>query len=352
MRYTGTPAWKHRLLLVALGACGALLLIELSVRIATHSVFARQSKDSESRALTDPAVGRIPKPGISFRHPSGFTITIGDYGTRWNGDTTPRAERPLTLAVGDSFAFGDGVNDEESWPAVLERLSGRRVINAAVPGFGLDQAVLRATQLAGVYAPDIIIVSFIPHDVLRCEMSYWSGHPKPYFDIDAGGLRLHTAPVPSRSVFAPLKRLLSASVAMDLLFTRFLYWDGPEEVVVHRRGREVACLLMERLAALGRTHHARIVLLAQPQEPTATPEQLEIKNAVLACAEANHLLALDLFPVIGRLPLEQRTALFPRHMSPEGNQLVASELARFLERSTLAGDAATGVVASAPATAK
>ena len=58
---------------------------------------------------------------------------------------------PLTLAAGDSFTFGDEVNDDESWPAALEQLTGRRVINAGVPGFGLDQAVLRAEQLMGYH---------------------------------------------------------------------------------------------------------------------------------------------------------------------------------------------------------
>jgi hypothetical protein len=331
------PACKHALKLIALGVFAALFLIEFTVRVATHSLFVWQSKDSRNYSIPDPVVGRIPKPGISVTVPPGFTVSIGDHGTRRNGNKPPPAERPVMLAVGDSFAFGDGVNDDESWPAVLEQLSGTRVVNAAVPGFGLDQAVLRAEQLAEVYAPDTIIVSFIPHDVLRCEMSYWSGHPKPYFEIDANGLELRPAPVPPSSMLTPLKSFLAMSVTLDRLFTRSLHWQGPEAEVVHHRGREVACLLMRRLAALGRARHARIVVLAQPQQPTATPEQLEIKNGVERCARANQLLFLDLFPAIEGLPLEQRTRLFPRHMNAEGNRLVATELAGFLARHATTG---------------
>ncbi len=331
MPNAGGPAWKH-VLLVPLGVLAALLLIEIVVRVRTHSLFTWRSKDSRSYSIPDDLVGRIPKPGISVRIPPGFTVSIGDHGTRRNGETPPRAERPLLLAVGDSFAFGDGVDDDESWPAILERLVGSRVINAAVPGFGLDQAVLRAEQLAGVYAPDTIVVSFIPHDVLRCEMSYWSGHPKPHFEIDGGALQLRPAPVPPSSLLTPLKSLLSMSVALDNLYTRSLHWEGPEAEVVHHRGREVACLLMQRLAVLGQARHARIVVLAQPQQPTATPEHLEIKSGVEACAQVHHLLFLDLFPLIESLPLDQRTQLFPRHMSAEGNRMVATELASFLAR--------------------
>jgi hypothetical protein len=240
----------------------------------------------------------------------------------------------VTLAVGDSFAFGDGVDDQDSWPAVLERLTGQRVVNGAVPGFGLDQVVLRAEQLAALYDPSLIVVSFIPHDVLRCEMSYWSGHPKPYFELDASGLVLHAAPAPPPRSYAALKSLLSKSVTLELLFAPFLHWEGPGEQVVHRRGVDVACRLMDRLAALGRAHDLRIVILAQPQEPTATAEDLRLKDAVLACARADKLPALDLFPIIDSLPLQQRTELFPRHMSREGNRLVAAKLAEFLSTNT------------------
>ncbi len=305
-------------------------MVEIALRVATHApLLAAGATEHQRYSIPDAVLGSIPRPGIVL-HDASRIITIGEHGVRGNGNSPPRADHPVMLVVGDSFVFGDGVSDDESWPAILERLSGGRVINAAVPGFGLDQAVLRAEQVAAVYAPDIIIVGFIPDDVLRCEMSYFSGRAKPYFDVDGSGLRLYPAPVPSPLVSA-LKRTLSVSVTMDVLFPRFMDWDGPEAMVVHHRGREVACRLMERLAVLGRARSASIVVVAQPERPTAAPEDLEIKNGVLTCAQASHLLTVDQFPFLESIPLAQRTQLFPRHMSPEGNRLVAAELARFLE---------------------
>jgi hypothetical protein len=323
--------WKRAALLIALGLVSACVVIELSVRIATHSLLTWGSKENEDYFVTDPLIGRLPKDGVSMRHPKGFTITIGEHGTRSNGDRGAVPPQPVTLVVGDSFAFGDGVDDRDSWPAVLERLTGQRVVNGAVPGFGLDQAVLRAEQLAPVYDPSVIIVGFIPHDVLRCEMSYWSGQAKPYFELDdSGRLVLHTAPAPPQRTFGALKRLLSKSVTMELLFAPFLHWQGPMQEIVHRRGVEVACRLMDRLAALGRARHARIVVVAQPQQPDETADDRRLKDAVLDCARAAQLSALDLFPHIDGLPSAQRTALFPRHMSAEGNRIVAAQIAEFL----------------------
>ena len=331
-RLSARTSWKRAALLAVGGAVAAVLLIELAVRIATGSLSSLGGPNSQRYGITDPVLGRIPKPGVSMRHPTkGYTVTIGAHGTRNNGATEPRADRPLTLALGDSFAFGDDVDDAGSWPAQLEHQLGRQVVNAAVPGFGIDQMVLRAEQLAGVYAPETIVVGFIPHDVLRCEMSYWQGLPKPYFEIDAAGLRLHALPPASPVAFARLKRWLAASVTLDLLFPYFLHGEGPAALAVHQQGAEVACRLMARLAELGRVRGARIVILAQPQAPDTPPEYLALKDRVLACAAANGLATLDLFPVFGRLSPEERAALFEGHLTVAGNRLVATELARFLE---------------------
>jgi hypothetical protein len=212
---------------------------------------------------------------------------------------------------------------------VLERISGERVINAGMFGFGFDQAVLRAEQLADVYHPDTIVLGFIAHDVLRCEMSYWSGFSKPYFDVDASGsLRFHPAEVPPPSLWTRIKHLLAYSRALEVLFPLSLHWDGPAELLVHHQGREVACGLMERLATVGHEREARVVVLAYPQQVTPTPDEREIKDVVLGCAVAAHLQTVDLFPAFDALSEPQRARLFDRHFTPEGNHLVAAELVR------------------------
>lgn len=337
------PTWALALAAVATGVVVALLLVELAVRVATGSLLAPGGADNERYSVQDPVEGRIPRPGLAFRHPTkGFNISIGERGTRRNGNPPPAAARPLTLVVGDSFAFGDEVDDDATFPAVLERLTGQPVINAGVPGYGLDQAVLRAERLAAVYHPDTIIVSFIPHDVLRCQMSYWSGHPKPFFEIAGGALSPRPAPEPPPDPLAPLKRLLAYSMTMELLLPTWLHWQGPYEEAAHTHGREVACALMARLAAFATARGISVVVLAQPQQPSETAEHLELKDGVLACARAAGLPALDLFPAIAALPSDRREALFHGHMTPAGNQLVAESLARLLAADAPPHAAASG----------
>jgi hypothetical protein len=319
----------RRARLVVAGAFAGFLLAELVTRIATGTLATWGSPDDRRISVVDPLVGRVPRPGLTGRHPKGFTIHIDDDGTRSNGGTAV-APRPSTLVLGDSFAFGDEVHDDESWPAQLEQRRRRRVLNAGVPGFGLDQSVLRARELAATFAPDDIVLAFIPHDVRRCEMSFWSGNAKPWFDIDDGKLRYHPAIVAEHRL-GFLTDALSHSVVVDRLFSRSLHWDGAN-TVVHHQGREVACLLMEDLGTLGRERGVRIHVVAHPQAPSTPDDDRDLAAAVLECAGRAGVGVLDLFPTFDAMAPDQRAALYTRHLTPEGNRLVAAAVADLLDR--------------------
>ena len=318
-------SWHRTVRGIGVSAVVLLVFLEISIRAVTNTLFVF---DVEVR---DPLVGGIPKPGVSIRHPTKwYRMTAVENGTRWNGSGSIAGEAAFALAVGDSFTFGADVSDEETWPAALERETGRRVVNAGVAGFGLDQTVLRAEQLVGMYRPEFVIVSFIADDIGRTEWARQVGS-KPYFVIDEqGNLEFHAMPVVERSI---LQRILAVSIVTHSLFQRFVDEEGPQFVRVHNRGREVACLLMGRLRALGVSNSTRILVVGQPQVPDETPENLETNHGILECAKRNNLDALNLCLVLQALPdAARRDLYFPNHghMTPAGNALVAKEIARVL----------------------
>ena len=309
------------------------LVVETVMRlVALHGLFGFAGS-----TVRDPVLGRLPMPGLVVHEPFRGTVSIGEHSVRLNRNP-PVAERPTIVAVGDSFTFGQDVSDSDSWPAALERLLGRRVVNGGVNAFGFDQAVLRGEQLSAIYEPDLLIVSFIPHDVLRCEFSWFLGHPKPYFELDGAGLRQHPPPVP-RSWFTPIRNLVLSTSAAAYLFEHTLVWEGPVEERVHQQGTEVACRLLRRLADVGRARRMRVLVLAQSQDPALTPGDADIKDRVLACARADGLATVDLFPLLAAVPEEEREKLFSGHMTAGGNLFVAKAVA----------DAIAAAVGSAPA---
>lgn len=118
----------------------------------------------------DPKLGWVPVPG--FR---GDGLTILADGTRSNGTTGFLGSAEPILAISDSFTFGYGVSDWETWPAQLQQLSHRRVVNAGVNGYGIDQAFLRTQRILSQSRFKTVIFSFIPDDLRRCQMSvsFW-----------------------------------------------------------------------------------------------------------------------------------------------------------------------------------
>ncbi|MFQ5418538.1 MAG: hypothetical protein ACE5FL_16040, partial [Myxococcota bacterium] len=292
----------------------------------------------------DPLLGWVPAAGTSgdanvWRKP----VTIDAAGVRSNG-----AERPAgtgILAVGDSFTFGDEVGDRDTWPAQLEALIGRPVINGGVFGYGFDQITLRAEALLDRFPVDTLVVSVIPHDVVRCEFAYryaW----KPYFAVVDGALALRNVPVPEPHRGAPDESLavrsMRRSFLADFVMRRLdpYGWPVPDSLRAHAEGEAVSRLLVDRLADGAEARGLSLLLVVQWVPGHA---QRPIAGAV-ARARSRGMPVLRLEPVLRKLldadgvPLRHLFTIHakagapraPGHMTAVGNGVVARAVAERL----------------------
>jgi lysophospholipase L1-like esterase len=294
----------------------------------------------QGRYLHDPQLGHVPRPG--YAAPG---ITIEGDGLRGNGEQRAGeqvAGAPI-LAVGDSFTYGEEVNDGQSWPAQLALLTGRRVLNGGVSGYGFDQIVLRAEQLAARYKPGVIVASFIADDIRRTEMRRLWSADKPYFVIEDGKLVLRGVPVPPRaepgSTLSFWQWTLGYSHLFDFILRRLdlLHdWYGD-----HKRaqapgtGEYLACLLTARLAELQRSSGARVIVMAEYDpvvwdDPAFAAEQQRMTKGLLDCAAKNGLATIDSFDALAatRAP---RKLYVTWHMNEPGNRLIAGLVAQKLK---------------------
>jgi GDSL-like Lipase/Acylhydrolase family len=293
-----------------------------------RTVLAQQDS---GRYVHDDRVGYVPRAGYSSPG-----LTIDADGLRHTGEQT--ADSPI-LAVGDSFTFGDEVNDGQTWPAQLQLLTGRRVLNGGVSGYGFDQTVLRAEQLAPKDKPSAIVISFIADDIRRTEMRRLWSADKPWFDLDKDQLTLRGVPVPPRTAprdtLSFWQRTLGYSFLFDFILRRLdlLYdWFG-DHIRVHPAGsgERLACRLTDRLAALQRTSGARIVVMAEYDpvvwdDPAFAAEQRRMTKGLLDCAAKNGLLTIDSFEALAATP-NPRQFYGLWHMNEPGNRLIAGLVA-------------------------
>lgn len=71
------------------------------------------------------------------------------------------------LAIGDSLTWGTGATAETSYPSVLARLTGWRVVNAGAPGDTAAQALARTAALLAEHQPALVLLCIGGNDLLR-----------------------------------------------------------------------------------------------------------------------------------------------------------------------------------------
>lgn len=202
----------RRLLFLAGGVLGALLLAEGALRFVLLSDLARSSGfgwqlrhpelyssyqsgrlNWKLRALFDPGAGR-PSPAFDAR--VGWLRSAIDPATLAHEDEGSLAARTPVLLFGDSYA--QCAEEGSCWQRWLEAspLAARyRLLNYGVGGYGLDQILLLLRLVLEHFgarqpAPVVVIGILVDDDLDRPYLGL-RNYPKPTFAIEDGELVLH-----------------------------------------------------------------------------------------------------------------------------------------------------------------
>lgn len=271
-------------------------------RWPNHAVAVSTPAPGEAQFAYDPTLGWAPIAGSSGT-PLGKPLSFTAEGTREQNSGRPPATGSLIIAFGDSMTEGFAVGNDETWPAHLERLTGRRVLNAGVRGYGLDQIVLRAERLIPELKPPTVVLAFIADDISRTALSVRDAKEKPFFVPDGDGLALRNVPVQvtGRSSFmTAARRILGYSRLVDRIVTQLgvqQAWYG-REIGTGVDPFLVSCRLMHRFAALVKREHVEALVVALPEQGVffdakAAAGQHEALTEVLGCAAKAGLPTLD-----------------------------------------------------------
>ncbi len=155
---------------LALGFCGvalALIIQELGVRLTLPDYnpnnHLRFNPEKPDLPVLGPANGHFRQVKNSGDY--NVSVVFNEHGLRDLKDLSTATDKDVIL-VGDSFAFGWGVEQQDRVSERLEKLIGRRVFNVAVPTDvpGYDK-LLRYARARGSAAKDVIILLNMYDDI-------------------------------------------------------------------------------------------------------------------------------------------------------------------------------------------
>ena len=266
--------------------------------------------------------------------------------------------RRRIATVGDSFTFGLESSYDETWQVHLGRSLGTdvSVLNFGVDGHGIDQAYLRYRRDVRPRNPEITILGFIDHDIVRAMSVYtflafpaW-GMPfsKPRFDLRGDRLALLNVPVisPERMLEArevadlPLlehergfnreewePRAVHASYLLRYIVSRFPRWPAQPEMQWTERALALNRALILAFARDAASAGTLPLVVYFPTRGDFEGLDRSATVELLAAASAAGIRHLDLTSCIGEIGPQRAFRDAHQHYSAEGNAAVARCLA-------------------------
>lgn len=156
--------------------------------------------------------------GTHQHHDFNTAYTINGMGFRDDGELKTTKRRVAVL--GDSFTFGLGVADGETFVACMNTIdASHHFVNLGVPGYSTDQEYLLFEQIARPVAPEsVLLVVYLANDLFDNQRPFpmQADHGKPFFRLHAGELVLNNSPVPRAGKPATARKSsLSATILGD-----------------------------------------------------------------------------------------------------------------------------------------
>lgn len=295
---------------LALLSCVASLgLVEVGLRLFWSDFYLkfRPELPTGDRQF-HPERGWSLVPGIRVTQgDTEFTVTqthnaLGFRGPEIAASRSP--ERPRVLVLGDSMTYGHGVEDAETYSAVLQQLEPRlEVINAGVPGYSGVEELLLLRDEGMRLEPDLVILGFFWNDVMDAFQSRYAR-----FELAADGLRFvpPDPASPEHPVFQNEKRRRGrrSGLAYTLLSWSYTYrfasdrlkllhlllddwWQGPERTPGIDEAElepawQLSFALIREIRRVAQQGGAGFLLLG-------IPDQIQIERDVRVAGAAHYL---------------------------------------------------------------
>lgn len=254
--YERIRSLMSHMLLVLASILVALLIGEIILRSLGYRPLQSVPPPEEPFLTHHPLFGwyHVPNSDHIFRRaPFSVRVRINNMGLRDSTYSYAQTDgRKRILILGDSFAWGFGVEQHEMFSERLEaNLENIDVINAAVTGYSTDQELLWLEHEGIKYNPNVIVLSLVGNDIPMNDFNLVYGNKyKPRFVLETDStLRLVDVPVPlpSTESIKPhwLSRKSSFAALIEKVVGRIRRWStgGLNPELIDYRSRLTSAII-------------------------------------------------------------------------------------------------------------
>jgi lysophospholipase L1-like esterase len=343
---------------VGISALATLFGLVACEAVARLALPAPPDPDREPQIVyrVDPQVRYVLMPNQKGWIDDGF-VTTNSRGFRGREVDSPKPRGRMRIVVlGDSLAFGWGVNDAETFSSQLEQqLHARKpgldldVVNLGVPGYATRQEVALLKRNLAALEPDVVLVGFYTNDLpdtLDDKGSGGSGTRIEAAHVNTGQV-LHMNPTSSswlerqarrsRAVYTVthvLKGLVhrgegkpGSSMELDLLESR-------SSAELETAWQQVSAQLEElKVAAADFGFSAGLVVLPPREQVLGLYPDSEYQKRLGKLADRLGMFVIDPLPSLVASTIRKPSLFIPydrNHPSPAGHRLIAQSIVEYL----------------------
>jgi lysophospholipase L1-like esterase len=330
----------------------ALLLSEMALRLTGfETLYVSPERDRFWKY--DPLLGWAHEPGYEgvfeteqFR----TTVHINEKGLRDRSHSYEReGDTQRILVLGDSFAWGYGVEESERFSQLLEADPGVKVINAGVSGYSTDQELLWYENEGIKYETDLVILVLTGNDVGDNNRQLVNHiYFKPRFVFKDGQLVPTGHPVPQSSSQGKFIYSLSQRSAL-VYFLTLRYFDlqaiygrmktnsdQPSTTTPANKSEtdpfKLTIALIDEMRKIAESKNAKFMVMSTDRWWNLSSE--ETYQDFVAAMESDGLLVLDVESMPG-FNAEVMRIPDDGHWSQSGHKFAAQQIEAFIEQHQL-----------------
>ena len=180
-----------------LGCIAILTVLEIGVRVFFPGWLLNRGVSKFWQF--DPLLGWAQRPhqrGRFENYSFSVEVATNSHGMRDSEYSLNRTEKHRMLVLGDSFAWGYGVEQSQRFSEILEESHPDwEIINTGVNGYGTDQEYLDLRERGIAFRPDVVLLLFCFNDPENNAHAVEYGYRKPFFRVEGGKLQPRNNPV-------------------------------------------------------------------------------------------------------------------------------------------------------------